>query len=56
MGGSVNNLKPELVIQAFYTFIGSEFEPFAIEVKRLELYGESEGKLIPLEKFGTIIE
>ena len=54
--GSVNNLKPELVIQAFYAFIGSEFEPFAIEVKRLELYGESEGKLIPLEKFGTIIE
>ncbi|MCI8668203.1 MAG: DUF2344 domain-containing protein [Lachnospiraceae bacterium] len=54
--GSVNNLKPELVMQAFYAFIGSEFDPFAIEVKRLELYGAAESGLKPLESFGTVIE
>lgn len=54
--GSANNLKPELVMQAFYEYLGLELEPFAIEVKRLELYGEDNGNLIPLDGFGTIIE
>lgn len=54
--GSVNNLKPELVMQAFYEFMGLEYEPFAIEVKRMEIFGEENGQLIPLEKYGTVIE
>lgn len=54
--GSANNLKPELVMQAFYEYLGLEPEPFAIEVKRLELYGEDNDNLIPLDGFGTVIE
>lgn len=54
--GSANTLKPELVMQAFYAYIGLEPEPFALEVKRLELYGEQNGALIPLDGFGTVIE
>lgn len=54
--GSTDNLKPELVMQAFYEYIGLEFEAFAIEVKRLEIYGEQNGNLIPLEAFGMVIE
>lgn len=54
--GSANNLKPELVMQAFYEYLGLKLESFAIEVKRLELYGENNGTLIPLDGFGTVIE
>jgi len=36
--GSVNNLKPELVMQAFYQYLNKEMPKFAFTVKRLELY------------------
>ncbi len=50
--GSVNNLKPELVMEAFCKFTGMEFEKFAYQVHRLEIYAdlgdENNRKLIPL--------
>ncbi len=64
--GSVENLKPELVMDAFYKYLGCEMSEFALNICRLEVYGlnqekDSEGniikeELIPLEKFGEIIE
>ncbi len=36
--GSTQNLKPELVIEAFYEFANLSWHPFAWQVHRLELY------------------
>ena len=58
--GSVNNLKPELVMEAFAKEAGVELAPFALEVCRLEVYAdlgdETTKKLIPLEELGEDIE
>ena len=58
--GSVNNLKPELVMEAFAKDAGIELAPFALEVCRLEVYAdlgdETAKKLVPLEELGEEIE
>ena len=58
--GSVNNLKPELVMEAFAKDAGVELAPFALEVCRLEVYAdlgdETNKKLVPLEELGEDIE
>lgn len=58
--GSVNNLKPELVMEAFAKDAGVELEAFALEVARLEVYAdlgnEEARKLVPLEELGEEIE
>ena len=58
--GSVNNLKPELVLEAFSKDAGIELSPFALEVARLEVYAdlgdENERKLVTLEELGEDIE
>lgn len=58
--GSVNNLKPELVMEAFAKESGVELMPFALEVCRLEVYAdlgdEQTRKLVPLEELGEDIE
>lgn len=58
--GSVNNLKPELVMEAFAKDAGVELAPFALEVCRLEVYAdlgdETTKKLVPLEELGEDIE
>lgn len=48
--GSHANLKPELVMEAFYESIGQSFNKFAWQVHRLELYARDEEstKLTPL--------
>ena len=53
--GSENNLKPELVIDAFYEYLGLKRGEFDIMSERLEIYGKKEEKLISLEDFGTNI-
>ncbi len=56
--GSVNNLKPELVMEAFCKHTGEQFQEFAYQIHRLEVYadlGSSEKKfgefrkLVPLQ-------
>ena len=58
--GSVNNLKPELVMEAFAKDAEITLEPFALEVCRLEVYAdlgsENARKLVPLEELGEDIE
>ena len=50
--GSSNNLKPELVMEAFARYCGLTLSPFAIQVNRLEVYAE---KGISLEALGEEI-
>ena len=58
--GSVHNLKPELVLEAFSGFLGQELAPFALLIHRLETYAdvgtEEERRLVPLEDLGKEIE
>lgn len=55
--GSANNLKPELVMQAFSEYAGFELQEFALMVERLEIYGlNDKEELIPLEDFGKDID
>lgn len=58
--GSVQNTKPELVLEAFCGFCGIQLEPFALMVHREELYAdlgtEEERRLVSLEDLGEEIE
>lgn len=49
--GSSANLKPELVMEAFFNSLETEYQSFAWQVHRLEVYSRDEisGKLIPLQ-------
>lgn len=42
--GSVVNIKPELVMEAFCAFMEINFEPLQYQVHRLEMYGDANGK------------
>jgi radical SAM-linked protein len=50
--GSASNLKPELVMEAFASFLGTELAPFALLVNRVELYDEH---MVSLEELGENI-
>lgn len=58
--GSAANLKPELVMEAFASFIGMELDEFALLINREELYADlgdaEERKLVSLESLGEEIE
>ncbi len=63
--GSAENLKPELVIETFFKYLGEEMNQFALDICRLEVYGiktekDTDGnilkeELIPLLEFGQEI-
>lgn len=50
--GSVNNLKPELVMQAFCNYVGTLYNEFAFQGHRIEVYAEKKDDetvtLVPL--------
>lgn len=66
--GSVVNIKPEQVLEAFYAYLGEEYSPFAWQLHRIELYtdtnaakGEANANgspksrcLVPLKDFGVL--
>lgn len=58
--GSVNNLKPELVMEAFYRHMGEEVKDFAWMIHKREIYAdlgnEKRRKLVSLESLGETIE
>lgn len=58
--GSVANLKPELVMDAYLQSIGVEPAPFAYEINRCEVYAdigtEKKRKLVTLGSLGEVIE
>lgn len=55
--GSVINIKPELVMEAFYQYLNLPFHEYAYQYHRLEVYADNgtpdERKLIPLDKLET---
>ncbi len=57
--GSTDNVKPELVMQAFCAFRGEAYEPFAMETQREEVYadlGDETGhRFVSLEAMGEDI-
>lgn len=57
--GSIDNLKPELVIKAFYDFKHMELAPFTLLIHRTEMYADTgvEGNrvLVALEDLGEDI-
>lgn len=58
--GSVHNLKPELVMEAFAKYVGTELAPFALMIHREEVYAdlgnETTHKFVSLEELGTEIK
>lgn len=57
--GSVTNIKPELIMEAFHQELGLSFEKIALCIHRKELYADlgtsEERKLVSLEELGEII-
>lgn len=57
--GSVTNLKPELVMEAFYNYLGVTWNPYAFQMHRMEIYAdmgiEDHRKLVPLEELSHVI-
>ena len=53
--GSVENLKPDLILEAFCCFLGLAFDSLKFQHHRLEMYTDrsEDGSLIPLEAMGT---
>lgn len=59
--GSVVNIKPNQVLEAFYAFMEKEMEPFSHQYHRLEMYADlaKEGEapqFVTLGSFGTILK
>lgn len=58
--GSVANLKPEAVMEAYAKWKGFELEPFALEVNRCEVYADlgknGKHKFVSLNDLGKVIE
>lgn len=58
--GSVRNLKPEMVMEALASFMGTSLDEFALMIHRLEIYAdlgdETSRKLVSLEDLGEEIE
>ena len=50
--GSTQNLKPDQVMATLYQFLGREFDPFTIYIRREETYGAD---FKPLEAYGNRI-
>ena len=42
--GSVVNIKPELVLEAMAAFAGDTFSFLDVQIHRLEMYGDADGK------------
>jgi len=57
--GSVNNLKPELLMEAFAAYLGKELGEFAIMVHRVDVYAdlgdENNRELVSLGDLGEDI-
>jgi len=54
--GSTDNIKPELVLQDFYQYFGKTYDPFNMQIHRLETYERTEEGLRPLYQAGDNIE
>jgi len=53
--GSENNIRPELVMEAFASATGREFSPFSFQINRDEVYTKSGDRYIPLIELGKTL-
>ena len=53
--GSVNNIKPELVMQAFYDFLGIDFDEFNLLITRIDLLTIHNNEFVSLNDVGCEI-
>ncbi len=53
--GSTDNIKPELVLQDFYAYFEKEYDPFNMQIHRLEVYERVRDTLLPLDAAGDVI-
>ena len=53
--GSVDNVKPELVLSSFYQFLGLTYDPLSVQIHRIDVYAGKDGALISLGEMGEII-
>lgn len=49
---SSGNIKPTLLLEALYAFLGEEFEPLSIQITREETYTRENDTLVPLDAVG----
>lgn len=55
--GSVDNIKPELVLSSIFEKAGLSYDEFALQIHRVDVYArEEDGSLISLLDMGEIIE
>ncbi len=50
--GSAENLKPQLVMEAFCNYLGYDYNPHGFQYHRLETYLKKDGELLPLGAVG----
>ena len=59
--GSQENIKPELVVQDFFRYFGREYDKYAFQIRRVDVYAEaspedpSGSRFLPLDHFGERI-
>lgn len=51
--GSVVNIKPELVLEAMAAFAGDTFSFLDVQIHRLEMYGDADGKKGEVHTFSS---
>lgn len=54
--GSTDNVKPELVLEAFYQSVALVLDPLSIQIHRLDVYGWEGERLVSLGEMGEVIE
>lgn len=60
--GSVNNIKPDTVMEAFYSYLGQTYNPYAYQIHRLETYADlslrkvSQAEIVRRVQEGTMPE
>ncbi len=53
--GSKENVKPELILEAFYHSLGVDLKPLSIQIHRIDLYGEKDDGFLSLGEMGEDI-
>lgn len=54
--GSTDNVKPELVLEAFYEYLNLSYDAFAFQIHRLDVYAKIEDGYVTLGSLGEDIE
>ena len=49
--GNENHIRPELLMKAFHSYAGLEYNPYEYQVHRLEAYTERDNEFVPIYKF-----